>query len=704
MTREPIISLRDISRSFRSGTGEYINILNGIDLDIEAGSFNVIRGQSGSGKTTLLRILGMLDAKFEGDYTLGGVHVDGQPDWRLDEMRAENLGFIFQEGRLFDHIDLRSNISAPLKLQTRMSEAQIRAKVDELSQYIFREEELRKGLLENRPGNASGGQQQRASVMRAMINNPCIILADEPTASLHGDLKQQIVELLHALRDIGHTVIVVSHDSVFYDRGRQLLIEDGKLIELEPGEPPQAEPIPARAAHVGREILWGWKPRAPFGTIFSQAVREAFLRPIFLFLILTSLIVGVCQVSVFGSVILGTDAFVAKKMTEGSRLNRIEIQPRTADRAAEDRFPIRAEIAAWPNVTDVVPRRTTTQTVIKRDGTEAPFTAMGLLPGDPEYRLLDFVAGGPFSGKHDQLEVIVTASFLAEVFDTGEMQAGRADFSSFLGQRVEVLVPRYASGGQLLSQSRVKLKVHGVILHGEGGRQLYMPNTTQLVFDAIKRDRTGEFAFPVTEDGLEWSNPDIIPVMANFPWEDRLHVYSAEVREIIPSYSSLARLGYAPRSDIWNFKWALDIQDTAWNIFLPLLGLIVAVVSATVFANIFTSAKLRETELALWRVLGMRRGDIVMTQVLATMMSVVLGAILGLLLGNVLIGYIRNTLRERSQEVEMGKEAQDFDAIFVSVWGFADVVMIFAVIISICAALYPAIRASNIDPARVLQK
>jgi len=700
---KPIISLRGVSRRFRSGTGETVTVLDDVDLDILPGTLTVIRGQSGSGKTTLMRILGMLDAEFDGSYTLDGTAVDGQPDWTLDEMRSENLGFIFQEGRLFEHLTLRDNISVSLMLHGQHDEFARRRKVDALGLRIFRPEEIASGLLNHLPSHVSGGQKQRASIMRAMVNQPCIILADEPTASLHNDLKADIVAQLHALCAIGHTVIVVSHDEAFYDAGRQLELERGRLTEISPAGPAQGAVIASRPPAGGRSILWGWRPRAPLDTLFRQALRETFLRPIFLFLILTSLIVGVCQVSVFGSVILGTDAFVQQKMTEGSRLNRIEIQPRAADRAADDRFPVRDEIAASATITDVVPRRSTTQNVVTVTGEPAPFSAIGLLPGDPEYRLLTFVAGSAFSGDHDQLEVIVTASLLPVLFDTSEMQAGRQGFDDFLGREVEILVPRFAASGDILSQNPVRVAIRGIILFGEGGRQLYLPNTTQLVFDRVKRDRAGDFPFPVTADGRAWVNLALVATMADFPWEDRLHIYSAEIREIIPTYSQLARMGYSPVSDIWSFKWALDIQDTAWKIFIPLLGLIVIVVSLTVFANIFTSSKLRETELALWRVLGMRRGDLVLTQVMSTVMSVALGSVLGLLLGNVLIGYIRDTLRASGQEVAIGAEAQNFDAIFVDVWGFAWPVMGVAIVLGILASLYPAFRASMVDPARVLR-
>jgi ABC-type lipoprotein release transport system permease subunit len=193
--------------------------------------------------------------------------------------------------------------------------------------------------------------------------------------------------------------------------------------------------------------------------------------------------------------------------------------------------------------------------------------------------------------------------------------------------------------------------------------------------------------------------------MADFPWEDKLQVYSAEMQGVIPVFRRLAQLGFRPESEIWKFKWALDIRDTAVNVFFPLLAMIVAVVSLTIFANIWTSSKLRERELALWRVLGMRRGDLVAAQVVATVLSVGVGALIGLVAGDRLIEFIRASLQAKAEDAALapGAEPAAFDAIFVPIWGFSGMILAGAVVVALLAALAPAMRAAKVDPARVLR-
>lgn len=703
---EPVIALRGVSRSFRSGLGEEIKILDNVDLEIEAGSFTVIRGDSGSGKTTLLRILGMLDTGFTGSFELGGTRIDNRPDWFLDEMRASNLGFIFQEGRLFDHLSLRRNVQIPLDMHRDRNLGDRDQIINELEPTFFDRERARGlNILDMRPGPASGGQKQRASIMRAIVNRPAIILADEPTASLHGELKQEVVDHLRSLCADGHTVIVVSHDHVFYGIGRQLELDHGQLRELPGEEVESADPIAVTDAPGGSSILWGWWPRAPLSILFKQAIRETVYRPIFLSLILISLIVGVCQVAVFSSVIIGAEEFIDQKMTEGSRLNRVRIKPKAKDRAEVDRFPARDSIRDWEVVDVVVPRRETMAVVKDRGGSDKTFSAMGLHPDDPEYRLLQFVAGGPFSESNDKPEVILTAGFLSEVFDTTALESGTESFDDFIGKEVEVLVNRYNNKGKLRDQEPAMLTVTGIILNGEGGRQLYLPNRVLLLFDRLRRDRAGEFTLPEGASEANWLPQDQIANLVDFPWEDSLHVYSKDMEQVLPLLKDLSQEGYKPSSEIWKFKWALDIQDTAWRIFLPLLVLIVAAVSTTVAANIFTSAKLRETELALWRVLGMRRGDLVSTQVMATTISVAVGALAGLGLGSVIIEQTKSMLQQRAAEADelIDGGATSYDAIFAPVSSFFWVTIVAAIVIGILAAIYPAIRAAKTDPAKVLQ-
>lgn len=702
----PIISLRNITREFEAG-GETVRILDNVNLDIERGSFNVISGESGSGKTTLLRILGMLDTNFDGEYLFEDVSVGEQQDWYLDELRANNLGFIFQEGRLFSHLTLKRNIEVPLRLHGTADREQLDATVSELEPRFFSEREREKETLNLYPPSASGGQGQRGSIMRAIINKPSIILADEPTASLHGELKGEVVDHLRGLVDEGHTVIVVSHDEVFYKFGRQLFLDEGRLSEKAPdAERDDSKSIPTQMPGENEAVLKGWKPRAPFAILLQEAIRETIFRPIFLSLILVALIVGVCQVSVFASIIFGAQEYVNEKITEGSRLNRIQIKPKIKDKKGDDKFPLRNEILAREAVSDVVARRATTTRVISKEGEQKTYSVSGLHPNDPEYSLLTFVAGGPFSGDHDRPEVVLTTALLSDTFDTSGLADGTKTYNDFIGQTVTVLVNRYKKGNSKpYKQVPIELKVTGIVLNGEGGRQLYFPNTTLLVMDRLVRDRVGEYKLPDGAGVNNWPTQEVIAQMSDFPWEDSLHVYAREIREVLGVYSGLSKMGYKPDSDIWDFKWALDIQDTAWRVFLPLLGLIVLSVIITVAANIVTSGKLRETELALWRVLGMRRGDLVLAQVLSIMFSVSTGSLAGLGLGSVLITQTRNMLEARSLEAAQatGSDPQDFDAIFAPVSEFFWPVIVTAIAIGVLAALLPAIQTAKTDPARVLK-
>jgi ABC-type lipoprotein export system ATPase subunit len=228
----PILSLEGICRSHDIGSAESVTILDQLTLEAHSGTLTVIRGESGSGKTSLLRIIGLLDQDFSGRYEMLGKRVDGQPDWYLDDLRAANIGFIFQEGRLFSHLTLRQNIDFPARIFLHENFEERTERINTLAQHHFRPDELAGGVLDNTPARVSGGQRQRAAILRALPASPCIILADEPTASLHGDLKREIVRMLEELQQAGHCVIVVSHDDVFYGIGRQLILHEGKIHEI----------------------------------------------------------------------------------------------------------------------------------------------------------------------------------------------------------------------------------------------------------------------------------------------------------------------------------------------------------------------------------------------------------------------------------------------------------------------------------------
>ena len=226
---------------------------------------------------------------------------------------------------------------------------------------------------------------------------------------------------------------------------------------------------------------------------------------------------------------------------------------------------------------------------------------------------------------------------------------------------------------------------------------MYLPNRTQLVFDRFKMDRDGSIVLPINAAGDAWEGDRAeVARIAGFPWEDQLQVYTKEIRDIIPVFQQLSQLGYKPASDIWNYKWVLDLRDLAWNIFVPLLILIVLAVALTVATNLFSSAKLRETEFALWRVLGMRRGDLVATQVVSTALMVLCGALLGLAIASTLIDRARAFLAEQNPDA-------GFEAVFAPIGQFFLVIIVCSVIVGVLAAIYPAVKTAHSDPAKVLQ-
>jgi len=706
-----LLSLKNVCKSYESGNGEIVVVLNGVNLEIEPGSFNVIRGESGSGKTSLLRIIGLLDSKFEGHYQFAGDDIKPRPDWYRDELRSANVGFIFQDGQLFNHMAVRENVIVPVRLQGTAEQLRgIQSRIVELAPQFFTEKELNEDdLLSKRPSKVSGGQKQRAAIMRSVINEPAIILADEPTASLDKSRKQEVLDLLLRLREVGNTVIVVSHDEVFYHTGRQLELSDGILRELKPDDAEPTTNANVRTPANAGTILYGWAPRAPFRILISQAIRETFLRPIFLFLVLVSLCLGVCQIAVFSSIIVGAQEFLDDAMTRGSRLNRLEVKPRTGDLDKADRFPVIETIKSWTSIQAIAPRRATIQRVNLANGDDAPLSAMGLSANDQEYRLLNFVAGGPFNPNNQELEAIVTVALLPRLFtDVDGLANGSKQYADFIGRAVTIEVPQFARTGQLLPARvrKVRLTIAGIVLFAEGGRELYLPNRTQLVFDRYKMDRDGVIEMPLNQAGDAWSDRGKIDELVSFPWEDQLQVYTKEIRDVIPVFQQLSKLGYQPASEIWKYKWVLDVRDLAGNIFGPLLVLIVIAVGLTVATNLFSSAKLRESEFALWRILGMRRGDLVITQVISTALMALVGAVMGLLIGSALVDSARSFLAEQVNYGAGGEKIDygtSLEMVFAPVSQFYVLILVSSVVVSILSAIYPAVRTARTDPAKVLQ-
>src|SRR6476619_6110809 len=202
-----VASVQDLSKIYsKPGTGVEVAALRSINIDFVEGEYTAIMGASGSGKSTLMNILGCLDRPTHGRYVLGGDDVSEMPDDLLSEIRSRRIGFIFQNFNLIPQLTVLENLEVPM-FYLGYPPAQRRKRAMELAEKV--------GLADradHRPMQLSGGQQQRVCIARAMVNDPLILLADEPTGALDSKTGQQILELFDELVASGRTIILVTHD------------------------------------------------------------------------------------------------------------------------------------------------------------------------------------------------------------------------------------------------------------------------------------------------------------------------------------------------------------------------------------------------------------------------------------------------------------------------------------------------------------
>jgi len=214
----------DLHKDYRLKGGIVVQALRGVSLTFPEGDFVAVMGASGSGKSTLLNLLGCLDKPTAGKYLLGGRDVSQLSDFELSHVRSRHLGFIFQSYNLIPQLNVVENIQVPLFYQGNITR--------EGKQRCVRLAEM-VGLgprLHHRPYQLSGGQQQRVAVARALVNNPRIILADEPTGNLDTATGEEILELLEALNRSGKTIILVTHEREIAARAKRIVrLRDGLL-------------------------------------------------------------------------------------------------------------------------------------------------------------------------------------------------------------------------------------------------------------------------------------------------------------------------------------------------------------------------------------------------------------------------------------------------------------------------------------------
>ncbi|MFE7225231.1 ABC transporter ATP-binding protein [Nocardioides sp. NPDC057577] len=224
----PVVSVDGVRKTYRSGSIEF-EALRGVDMEIEAGEYVAVIGPSGSGKSTLMNILGCLDVPTEGSYHLGGEDVSTMSEASLAHVRNRRIGFVFQQFNLLPSLPAWRNVELPLTY-AGVPRSQRRERAARALERV--------GLgdrLENRPGELSGGQQQRVAVARALVTEPDIILADEPTGNLDSGSTEAVLALLDELHASGRTIVLITHEHEVAARaGRRLTIRDGLITADEP--------------------------------------------------------------------------------------------------------------------------------------------------------------------------------------------------------------------------------------------------------------------------------------------------------------------------------------------------------------------------------------------------------------------------------------------------------------------------------------
>lgn len=226
-----MIQLKEIKKGFGKGEARQ-TILKGISLDIKEGEMVSIMGPSGSGKSSLLNILGLLDGMYEGEYLLDGINVADLTEKEQAGLRGEKIGFVFQSFHLLKDLTALDNVKIALILANERKSMKQRMGKKEMiqkSQYMLERLGM-KDHMDQKASELSGGQQQRVAIARALVNEPSVLLADEPTGALDQKNGETLLELLSEIHGDGNSIVMVTHDpKVASVAERQIYIEDGKI-------------------------------------------------------------------------------------------------------------------------------------------------------------------------------------------------------------------------------------------------------------------------------------------------------------------------------------------------------------------------------------------------------------------------------------------------------------------------------------------
>lgn len=219
-----IITVDKVNKTYKNGSLE-LQVLKNISFKVQKGEFLAIMGSSGSGKSTMMNILACLDSQYEGTYILDGIDISKLTENQLSEIRNKKIGFIFQSFNLLPRLSALENVELPL-VYSSVPKAERHKRAAELLEMVGL-----KDRMHHKPNELSGGQRQRVAIARALVNDPSIILADEPTGNLDSKSEEEIIEILQELNRMGKTIVIVTHEPNIGDIAqRKIVFKDGEII------------------------------------------------------------------------------------------------------------------------------------------------------------------------------------------------------------------------------------------------------------------------------------------------------------------------------------------------------------------------------------------------------------------------------------------------------------------------------------------
>jgi macrolide transport system ATP-binding/permease protein len=372
-----LLELKDIHRHYESGD-TVVKALDGVTLTINAGEFVAIMGQSGSGKSTLMNILGCLDSPTAGEYFIRGAETSTLGPDELAALRRKTFGFIFQRYNLLKTATAQENVEIP-GLYDGMTKPERLARSEELLGKL--------GLgsrLDHRPGELSGGQQQRVAVARALMNNPPVILADEPTGALDSQSGQEVMALLKSLHAEGRTIILITHDAeVAKNAHRIIRIHDGRISDDSGAATGAAQATPPASAHRTPTLA------AEIAESFKTAARALHANVFRTALTLLGIIIGVAAVVTMMAIGDGSKQKVLNQINSMGT-NVILVQPGMAGfRGAGDIVTLTPEdataIESLDGVAAVMPERRGRQT-LRYGNLDYATSISGVSPSMPDVR------------------------------------------------------------------------------------------------------------------------------------------------------------------------------------------------------------------------------------------------------------------------------------------------------------------------------